>query len=55
MTAKEAHTSENAKKAIAEAEGVDDSHWEKTYKGATGGVITVRSEMGEPYVSSRFT
>ncbi|KAG8530147.1 putative PKS/NRPS-like protein biosynthetic cluster [Bacidia gigantensis] len=48
MTAKEAHTSKNAKKAIAEAEGVDDSQWEKTYKGPVGGVITVRSEMGEP-------
>jgi fatty acid synthase subunit beta, fungi type len=48
MTAKEAHTSKNAKKAIAEAEGLDDSHWEKTYKGPAGGVITVRSEMGEP-------
>ena len=48
MTAKEAHTSKNAKKAIAEAEGLDDGEWEKTYKGAAGGVITVRSEMGEP-------
>ena len=48
MTAKEAHTSKNAKKAIAEAPGVDDSEWEKTYKGAAGGVMTVRSEMGEP-------
>ena len=48
MTAKEAHTSTNAKKAIAEAEGIDDSQWEKTYKGPAGGVITVRSEMGEP-------
>ncbi|OBT80913.1 hypothetical protein VF21_00149 [Pseudogymnoascus sp. 05NY08] len=48
MTSKEAHTSLNAKKAITEAEGVDDSHWEKTYKGPAGGVITVRSEMGEP-------
>ena len=48
MTAKEAHTSKNAKKAIAEAEGVDDSQWERTYKGPAGGVITVRSEMGEP-------
>ncbi|KAL6718228.1 beta subunit of fatty acid synthetase [Lecanora helva] len=48
MTAKEAHTSKNAKKAIAEAEGVDDSEWERTYKGPAGGVITVRSEMGEP-------
>ncbi|OCL04747.1 beta subunit of fatty acid synthase [Glonium stellatum] len=48
MTAKEAHTSKNAKKAITEAEGLDDSEWEKTYKGPAGGVITVRSEMGEP-------
>ena len=48
MTAKEAHTSKNAKKAIAEAEGLDDRDWEKTYKGPAGGVITVRSEMGEP-------
>ncbi|MCJ1317053.1 beta subunit of fatty acid synthetase [Xylographa vitiligo] len=48
MTAKECHTSKNAKKAIAEAEGVDDGQWEKTYKGPAGGVITVRSEMGEP-------
>ena len=48
MTAKEAKTSKNAKKAIAEAEGVDDSQWERTYKGPAGGVITVRSEMGEP-------
>ncbi|PUU81782.1 fatty acid synthase beta subunit dehydratase [Tuber borchii] len=48
MTAKEAHTSLNAKKAICEAEGLDDKDWEKTYKGPAGGVITVRSEMGEP-------
>ncbi|KAK2802429.1 beta subunit of fatty acid synthetase [Onygenales sp. PD_10] len=48
MTAKEAHTSKAAKQAIADAEGVDDSEWEKTYSGAAGGVITVRSEMGEP-------
>ena len=48
MTAKEAHTSKNAKKAIVDAEGLDDADWEKTYKGPAGGVITVRSEMGEP-------
>lgn len=48
MTAKEAKTSKNAKKAITEAEGIDDSQWERTYKGPAGGVITVRSEMGEP-------
>ncbi|KAJ5537907.1 Fatty acid synthase subunit beta [Penicillium frequentans] len=48
MISKEAHTSKNAKQAIADAPGVDDAEWEKTYKQATGGVITVLSEMGEP-------
>ena len=48
MTAKEAYTSKNAKKAITEAPGVDDLEWERTYKGPTGGVMTVLSEMGEP-------
>ena len=48
MTAKEAHTSTNAKKAIVDAAGVDDAEWEKTYKGPAGGVMTVLSEMGEP-------
>lgn len=48
MVAKEAHTSKNAKKAIIDAPGLDDGEWEKTYKGPAGGVITVRSEMGEP-------
>ena len=48
MTAKEAYTSPDAKKAIVEAEGLEDGEWEKTYKGPAGGVITVRSEMGEP-------
>ncbi|KAJ5469421.1 Fatty acid synthase subunit beta [Penicillium diatomitis] len=48
MIAKEAHTSKNAKKAIADAPGVGNDEWEKTYKSAAGGVITVLSEMGEP-------
>lgn len=48
MVAKEAHTSKAAKQAIIDAEGLDDSEWEKTYQGPAGGVITVRSEMGEP-------
>jgi fatty acid synthase subunit beta, fungi type len=48
MTAKEAHTSPNAKQAIVDAPGADDSEWEKSYKKPVGGVITVRSEMGEP-------
>nr|POE78610.1 fatty acid synthase subunit beta [Quercus suber] len=48
MVAKEAHTSKAAKQAIVDAEGLEDHDWEKTYKGPAGGVITVRSEMGEP-------
>jgi fatty acid synthase subunit beta, fungi type len=48
MVAKEAHTSHMAKQAIVDAPGLDDGEWEKTYKGPAGGVITVRSEMGEP-------
>ncbi|VUC37904.1 unnamed protein product [Clonostachys rosea] len=48
MVAKEAHTSKDAKQAIVDAPGLDDSQWEQTYKGPAGGVITVRSEMGEP-------
>ncbi|KAL2196888.1 acyl transferase domain-containing protein [Corynascus similis CBS 632.67] len=48
MVAKEAHTSRAAKQAIVDAPGLDDAEWEKTYKGPAGGVITVRSEMGEP-------
>ena len=48
MIAKEAHTSKNAKMAIADAPGLEDADWENTYKGPAGGVITVLSEMGEP-------
>ncbi|CAI5760087.1 unnamed protein product [Candida verbasci] len=48
MTAKEAHTSLEAKKLIVKSAGVPDSQWEQTYKKPTGGIITVRSEMGEP-------
>ncbi|KAI0141938.1 fatty acid synthase [Pestalotiopsis sp. NC0098] len=48
MTCAEAKTSPGAKAAIAAAAGVEDKKWEGTYKGATGGVISVVSEMGEP-------
>lgn len=48
MTAKEAHTSLEAKKLIASCSGVPDSQWEQTYKKPTGGIVTVLSEMGEP-------
>lgn len=48
MTAKEAHTSLAAKELIASCPGVPDDQWENTYKKPTGGIVTVRSEMGEP-------
>ncbi len=48
MVAKEAHTSVQAKRAIVEAKGVPDADWAGSYDQATGGVITVLSEMGQP-------
>ncbi|KAH9885879.1 fatty acid synthase beta subunit [Xylariomycetidae sp. FL2044] len=49
MVAKEAHTSKAAKQAIVDATGVNNGDWEKTYlPTGGGGVISVRSEMGEP-------
>ncbi|KAI6747603.1 hypothetical protein HG530_015711 [Fusarium avenaceum] len=48
MVAKEAHTSPAAKQAIVNTPGVSDADWERSYDGPAGGVITVRSEMGEP-------
>ncbi|KAI7866261.1 fatty acid synthase [Spinellus fusiger] len=48
MVCKEGLASEAAKQAMVDAPGVEDSEWEKTYKGAAGGIITVRSELGEP-------
>lgn len=48
MTALECKTSLGAKQAIVDAPGLNNDEWEKTYKGAAGGIITVRSELGEP-------
>ncbi|KAH9950013.1 fatty acid synthase [Amylocystis lapponica] len=48
MVAKEAHTSSSVKDLIVAAKGVDDAQWEGTYTKETGGVLTVRSELGEP-------
>ncbi|EIW51495.1 uncharacterized protein TRAVEDRAFT_41081 [Trametes versicolor FP-101664 SS1] len=48
MVAKEAHTSSSVKDLIVAASGVDDSKWEGTYSKKTGGILTVRSELGEP-------
>ncbi|KAK0450204.1 fatty acid synthase [Armillaria borealis] len=48
MVAKEAHTSPSVKDLIVAAPGVDDDAWEGTYDKPTGGILTVRSELGEP-------
>jgi enoyl reductase-like protein/malonyl CoA-acyl carrier protein transacylase/acyl dehydratase len=48
MVSKEGLASPDVKKAIVDAAGVDDHEWEKTYSGPAGGIITVRSELGEP-------
>lgn len=48
MVAKEAHTSPSVKDLIVGAPGVGDEQWEGTYDKPTGGILTVRSELGEP-------
>jgi len=48
MVAKEAHTSSSVKDLIVAAAGVEDKDWEGTYTKPTGGILTVRSELGEP-------
>ena len=48
MVAREAHTSSSVKDLIVAAAGVDNKDWENTYVQPTGGVLTVRSELGEP-------
>ena len=49
MIAKEAHTSPSVKQEIIRTKGVNDHDWQKTHEPhGAGGVITVRSEMGEP-------
>ena len=48
MVAKEAHTSSSVKDLIVAASGVPDGEWEGTYAKETGGILTVRSELGEP-------
>nr|ODN98836.1 hypothetical protein L204_02800 [Cryptococcus depauperatus CBS 7855] len=48
MVAKEADTSAAVKQVIVDAPGVDDAQWEGTYDKPTGGILTVKSELGEP-------
>ncbi|KAI9088332.1 hypothetical protein DFS34DRAFT_701418 [Phlyctochytrium arcticum] len=49
MVAKECLTSPAVKELIVRAPGItDESLWERTYKGEIGGILTVKSELGEP-------
>jgi len=48
IVTKEAHASLSVKDLIVAAPGVDDADWEGTYSKLTGGILTVRSELGEP-------
>ncbi|TPX31149.1 hypothetical protein SmJEL517_g05464 [Synchytrium microbalum] len=49
MVAKEGNANRAVKELIVQATGVEsEGDWEKTYRGAVGGVITVQSELGEP-------
>lgn len=49
MTCKEAATAYEVKKLICAAPGVTkESEWEDSYVGDAGGIVTVRSELGEP-------
>lgn len=48
VVANEAHTSSSVKDFIVTCSGVDDQQWEDTYGKPTGGILTVRSELGEP-------
>lgn len=50
MVAREAHTSQAAKEAIASANGIGDTKWEETMSktSGVGNIISVKSEMGQP-------
>ncbi|OUM69465.1 hypothetical protein PIROE2DRAFT_38102 [Piromyces sp. E2] len=49
LVAAEAGTSEEVKKLLVASEGIEnEKEWENTYKGPTGGIVTVKSELGEP-------
>ncbi|KAE8356277.1 acyl transferase domain-containing protein [Aspergillus coremiiformis] len=48
MVANEAHTCKAVKDIITSTTGLKDHEWEKTYQGPAGGIVTVRSEIGEP-------
>ncbi|KAH6719177.1 fatty acid synthase subunit beta dehydratase [Leptodontidium sp. MPI-SDFR-AT-0119] len=49
MVAKEAKTSRGAKEAVVAAAGIEnEKSWDQSYTKPCGGIVTVKSEMGEP-------
>ncbi|KAI1329106.1 enoyl reductase domain of FAS1 [Xylariaceae sp. FL0255] len=50
MVASDAHTSPSVKRLLMKAPGVENAKWENSYlkADASGGVLTVTSEMGQP-------
>ena len=49
LVSKESKLSPQAKELLVKAKGVENElEWEKSYKGSVGGIITVKSELGEP-------
>ena len=48
MACRETRTGHGTKAAIASAQGLQDRDWELTYSGASGGMVSVISEMGQP-------
>jgi len=49
MTAKESLASTSVKQVIVDAPGIEDEKkWEDSYVKPTGGIVTVKSELGEP-------
>ncbi|KAH7370162.1 putative fatty acid synthase beta subunit dehydratase [Rhexocercosporidium sp. MPI-PUGE-AT-0058] len=47
MVAKEAKTSTVVKDIIVQTLGLDNTDWERTFAGPSGGIVNVTSEMGE--------
>ena len=48
LVVKEAHTNSSVKDLIVAGAGVEYGAWEGTYTKLTGGILTVRSELGDP-------
>lgn len=49
MVAKEASTSFEVKQVLVDCPGVEnEAEWETAYNGIAGGILTVKSELGEP-------